>query len=120
MFEAPVTASAGAVPRSAEGASEPALGLGAPSAAVGRGLVGGLDPRGPMAGSDGLAPGELGVDGPLALLGEFRGVVDRLVGLEWSRLAGGVLLDVVRELEVQKRRLAGVDQALLAQLGLRH
>ncbi|MCL2780029.1 MAG: DUF222 domain-containing protein [Actinomycetia bacterium] len=46
--------------------------------------------------------------------------MDRLVGLEWSRVAGGVLLDVVRELEVQKRRLAGVDQALLAQLGLRH
>ena len=50
----------------------------------------------------------------------LRVVVDRLTGLDLPRLTGLELLDVVRDLEVQKRRLAGVDQALLAQLSLRH
>ncbi|MCL2781719.1 MAG: HNH endonuclease [Actinomycetia bacterium] len=67
-------------------------------------------------GPDGL---EALVDGPgaIAALGS---AVDRLARLDWPRLPGPDLLDLARELEVQKRRLAGVDQALLAQLSLRH
>ena len=65
-------------------------------------------------GFDGVA-----LDG-LGAVGAFRDAIDGLAGLDLARLVSGELLDVVRELEVQKRRLAGVDQALLAQLGLRH
>ncbi|MCL2782110.1 MAG: 13E12 repeat family protein, partial [Actinomycetia bacterium] len=55
--------------------------------------------------------------GPIDVL---RAGVDELAGLELSRVTGAELLDLVRDLEVEKRRLEGVDQALLAQLGLRH
>jgi len=65
-------------------------------------------------GSDGRS-----FDGPRPV-DALRLAVDGLAGSDWSRLAGPELLDVVREVEVQKRRLAAVDQALLAQLNLRH
>ncbi|MCL2780382.1 MAG: hypothetical protein FWD74_02630, partial [Actinomycetia bacterium] len=78
MFETLAPPRTGALPLPVDPAA------GQPGNASGS-VAGGLGPVYGPGGVDGLGP----VDG-LGAVGEFRGAVDRLVGLEWSRVAGGV------------------------------
>ncbi|MCL2781517.1 MAG: HNH endonuclease [Actinomycetia bacterium] len=109
MFETTATAPAGLATR----------------LAAGFGLEPVVDARGPVdhpgtVDVPGSVVADAGVVVGLRPIDVLRAGVDELAGLDLSRLAGPELLDLVRELETQKRRLAGVDQALLAQLSLRH
>jgi hypothetical protein len=49
----------------------------------------------------------------------LAGVVDGLLGLDLAVLPGGVVVEVLAGVEVQLRRLAGVDHRLLAEVGAR-
>lgn len=54
-----------------------------------------------------------------ATVAALRSAVDRLLELDLTRVAGPDLIDHLRELEVQRRRLAAADQALLAEVDAR-
>src|SRR4051812_25621144 len=53
------------------------------------------------------------------VLDRLRSVVDELHSLDWDFLGDDDLLEVLREVETAKRRLAPVDHALLNQLAQR-
>jgi len=58
--------------------------------------------------------------GAAAVLAQFAALVDAVRSLDFARLSDDELLDFVHEVEVQRRRLATVDHALLAELDGRH
>jgi hypothetical protein len=57
--------------------------------------------------------------GPAVVLARLTSLVDDLQTLDLTTLPGDVLLGVLRDLEVQKRRLASVDHALIGEVDAR-
>src|SRR5882762_83522 len=64
-------------------------------------------------------PGESPATVVAAALGQLSAAVDTLVGLDLTRLDRDDLLELVRGLETQRRRLPVVDHALVAELDQR-
>ncbi len=58
-------------------------------------------------------------DSPSSVVARLSAVVDELQSLDLTTLPGDHVLDLLRDLEVQKRRLAPVDHALIAEIASR-
>ena len=62
-------------------------------------------------------------NGPASALARLEQLIDELHSFDWTSIPGEQLLTVLRNLETQKRRLAPVDHALIAEVaaqGLAH
>ena len=54
------------------------------------------------------------------VMAQFRGLVGLLNDLQFAELTDSEVLDLARDLEVERRRLEGVDHRMVAEMELRH